>query len=235
MLGARAPTAAAPQLDLVPEPSRAHFLRQLAKLAQHQRCPHDVVGARADQSAQPVRRAMVIEAPPILEAPRPQREQAQPQPTQHRQRREPQEIDRVGEPEDGAGVVHPGARGPHQHTVREVQFVDEPHDVDIAREPVVVELLEPPRRGAESTGEAADLRVRFQHGGADAALAQFVSRGQTAEATTDHRDMEPARSTAGGAGCRHYGVPSPEWPRLDFASSPKSAGTAGNPKRSFTT
>ena len=41
------------------------------------------------------------------------------------------------------GVVHACPRGTEQYSIGSSQFLGEPHDVDVAGEPVVVEFFEP--------------------------------------------------------------------------------------------
>ena len=206
--------AAAPQLQLVPEPDRRHFLRQVAELPPEERFPHHPVHPFAAHLAQPVRGAPVLEAAPVPHPARPEREESEPEAASERQRREAQEVEGRREPEEVVGEVHAGPGGTDHDPVRLAELLDEPHHMHIAREPVVVELFEPGAAGGEAAGEPADLGVRFQHRGADAPPAEFVGGRQTAEPAADHGDPRAAAVGAGPGGhgpvVRDTGITAPE-------------------------
>ena len=61
--------------------------------------------------------------------------------------------------------------------------------MDIAREPVVIELLEARSAHSKAAGKPAEFAIPLQHCGANTAFAEFISRGQSAKTTADHRDM----------------------------------------------
>ena len=184
-------TAAAPQLELVPEPDRRHFFRQVAELPVQERLPHHPIDPLAAHLAQPVCGGPVFEGAPVLHPARPERQQAEAEAVEERQWREAQEVEGCGEFEEVVGVVRTGPGRPRQHLVGLPQLRDEIHHVDVVGEPVVVELLEPRAASGKAAGEAADFGVALQHRGADAAPAELVSRGKSAEAAADHRDVGP--------------------------------------------
>ena len=107
-------------------------------------------------------------------------------------------------------VVDPGARPSQQHAVRYAQLPDELKDIDIAGEPVVVELLQSLAANIEAAGQATDLGIPFQHRDMRASAAELVGCGQAAEAGAQHDD-------ASGNGSGH------------------SPSLGGKPRRSFTT
>ncbi len=138
--------AAAPELELVPEPHRRHLFRQVAELAPQERRPHHPVDPLATHVPQPVGRDAVFEAAPLLHPAHAQCQQPQPDAVEERKGREAQEVEGRRELEEVVGVVRAGPGRTQHHLGRPAQLRDEIHHMNIVGEPVVVELLEPHRR-----------------------------------------------------------------------------------------
>ena len=178
--------AAAPQLELVPEPHRRDLVGHGAELALQQRLPHHLVDAFTAQLAQPLGRGLALQRHPVVDAARTQRQQAQADAVEKAQRREVQQVPGRGQLEEVVGVVNAGVGRVDGHLRREAQLVDQRHHLAVVGEPVVVETVEPLAADVEGGGQAGNVRCSFQHRDMDALLGEFIGRGQAAEAATHH-------------------------------------------------
>ena len=181
--------AAAAQLQLVPEPHRGDLLGERRRTCRAAAAPTRRDRRCRRPSAEPFGGGERLELAPVADAARPQRQQAEADAGDERQRREPQHVHRRRELEEALGVVHAGPRRPEHDLIALPQLLDELRDVHVVGEPVVVELLESRRPDVEAAGQAADLRVALEDGDADAALGQLVAGGQPAEAGPDDDDV----------------------------------------------
>ena len=75
-------------------------------------------------------------------------------------------------------------------------FLDEPHDVDVVGEPVMIEFFEPRPAYEKTVGKPPNAVVSFQHRGANPVSAELVCRGKPAELAPDHYHMGPGRTAS---------------------------------------